>query len=212
MCMSSCAPLWAPAVRRHAGKSPSTPTPFTPSGQHAPRRKRRNACLPFHVTRVKGGKRIGPSDIKALPLLRAPTAARDENHAEAAGCQRGDPLTGKSHLHTRTHERRPTFYPGSRSTPPTRTNSGTPAPRPSSPVGPFDAGGGPARLGSARLGSAAAAVRRLPGILKLFNECVCCRLLLFLPPLSLSLLPPMRAASPLQAADAARAAFITACR
>lgn len=53
---------------------------------------------------------------------------------------------------------------------------------------------GAARPGSARLGSAAAAVRRFPGILELFNECVCCCLLLP-PPLSLSPSPPLRAAS-----------------
>lgn len=41
-----------------------------------------------------------------LPLLRARTAARDENHAEAAGCQRGDPLAGKrTCTRARTNER-----------------------------------------------------------------------------------------------------------
>lgn len=98
------------------------------------------------------------------------------------------PLTGKRTC-TRTHERRPTFYPGSRSTPPTGTSSGTSAPRPSSPVRPCDGGGG-----AARLGSAAAAVRcdpaRLPGLRELVNECAAAS---SLP--SLSPAPLLRAAS-----------------
>lgn len=70
---------------------------FTPSGQHTPPRKRWNAChpsMPFHVTRVK---RTNQQKGVSLPLLRARTAVEiiiinlKKNHAEAAGCQQGDP-------------------------------------------------------------------------------------------------------------------------
>lgn len=73
-----------------------TPTPFTPSGQHTPARKRWNACLPsvpFHVTRVK---RTNQQKRRVVAIVARSHGGRDnnkikKNHAEAAGCQQGDP-------------------------------------------------------------------------------------------------------------------------